>query len=42
MAYENAYSRVPLGVHFRMDCDAGIRLGELAAQRILELPWKRR
>ncbi len=41
-AYENAYSRVPLGVHFRMDCDAGIRLGELAAQRILELPWKRR
>lgn len=41
-AFENAYSRVPLGVHFRMDCDAGIRLGELAAQRILELPWKRR
>lgn len=41
MAYEDAYSRVPLGVHFRMDCDEGVRLGELAAQRILELPWKK-
>jgi hypothetical protein len=38
---ENAYSRIPLGVHFRMDCDEGLRLGELAAQRVLELPWKR-
>lgn len=37
---EDAYSRVPLGVHFRMDCDEGIRMGELAAQRVLELPWK--
>lgn len=41
LAYEDAYSRIPLGVHFRMDCDEGVRLGELAAQRILELPWKR-
>ena len=40
LADENAYSRVPLGVHFRMDCDEGVRLGELAAQRVLELPWK--
>lgn len=38
---EDAYSRIPLGVHFRMDCDEGVRLGELAAQRVLELPWKR-
>ncbi len=41
LAYEDAYSRIPLGVHFRMDCDEGVRLGELAAQRIIELPWKR-
>lgn len=41
LAKEDAYSRIPLGVHFRMDCDEGIRLGELAAQRVLELPWKK-
>lgn len=40
MANEDAYSRIPLGVHFRMDCDEGIRLGEVAAQRVLDLPWK--
>lgn len=27
MAEENAFSRVPLGVHVRMDCTEGIRLG---------------
>lgn len=41
LADEDAYSRIPLGVHFRMDCSEGLRLGELAAQRVLELPWKR-
>lgn len=38
---ENAYSRLPLGVHYRMDCDEGIRMGYLAAKRVLALPWKR-
>jgi hypothetical protein len=38
---ENAYSRIPLGVHFRMDCEVGLELGRLAAQRVLELPWKK-
>jgi hypothetical protein len=41
LAEEKAYSRIPLGVHFRMDCDEGLRLGELAAQRVLELPWRK-
>ncbi|MDX2135748.1 MAG: phosphatase PAP2 family protein [Saprospiraceae bacterium] len=41
MAVENAYSRIPLGVHFRMDCDEGLRLGYLAGQRVLDLPWRR-
>lgn len=41
MADEDAYSRIPLGVHFRMDCEEGVRMGELAAQRVLELPWKK-
>lgn len=27
MAKENAYSRIPLGVHMRMDCAEGMRLG---------------
>lgn len=38
---ENAYSRLPLGVHYRMDCDEGIRMGYLAAKRVLDLPWKK-
>ena len=41
MADEDAYSRIPLGVHFKMDCTEGLRLGELAAKRVLELPWKK-
>lgn len=40
LAEENAYSRIPLGVHFRMDSDEGLRLGYLAAQRVNHLPWK--
>ena len=40
MAEEIAYSRILLGVNFRMDCEEGLRLGERAAQRVLELPWK--
>jgi len=27
MAEENAYSRIPLGVHIRIDCTEGLRLG---------------
>lgn len=38
---ENAYSRLPLGVHFRMDCDEGLRLGYLAASRVSHLPWRK-
>lgn len=41
MTEEDAMSRIPLGVHFRMDCNEGIRMGELAAQRVLDLPWKK-
>ncbi len=36
---ENAYSRLALGVHFRMDCDEGLRLGYLAAKRVHDLDW---
>lgn len=39
MAYENAISRVYLGVHFRMDCDEGLRMGYLAARRVNDLEW---
>lgn len=41
MAVENAFSRIPLGVHFRMDCEAGLEQGYLAGQRVLALPWKK-
>ena len=27
MASENGYSRIPLGVHIKMDCTEGLRLG---------------
>lgn len=27
LARENAFSRIPLGVHIRMDCAEGLRLG---------------
>lgn len=38
---ENALSRVYLGVHFRMDCDAGVELGRAIANRVIRLPWKK-
>jgi hypothetical protein len=40
MALENAYSRVPLGVHFFMDSDAGTELGFRVGKRVNALPWK--
>ena len=38
MAAENAYSRVLLGVHFRMDCEEGLRLGKIIGQKVVALP----
>ncbi len=34
MANENAYSRVLIGVHFRMDCEEGLRLGKIVGQKV--------
>ncbi len=39
MAEENGYSRVPLGVHFQSDSDAGIELGYIVGTRVTQLPW---
>lgn len=41
LAEEDAISRIPLGVHYRQDCTEGVRLGELAAKRVLEMPWQK-
>jgi hypothetical protein len=41
MANENAYSRIPLGVHYRMDCDEGLRMGTLVGKKVLALSWKK-
>lgn len=41
MAAENAYSRIPLGVHFQMDSDEGLNLGYRVADKVNSLPWGR-
>jgi hypothetical protein len=40
MAQENAYSRIPLGVHFRMDAEGAMDLGLKVGRRVNQLPWK--
>ncbi len=41
MAAENAWSRVPLGVHFRMDCEEGVDFGTKIGRKVNNLPWKK-
>jgi membrane-associated phospholipid phosphatase len=41
MAAENAYSRIWLGVHWRMDCEEGLRLGYVVGRRVNALPFKK-
>lgn len=41
MAQENAYSRIPLGVHFRMDSEEGLRYGTEIGRAVCRLPWKK-
>ena len=41
MAEENAFSRIPLGVHMRMDCAEGLRLGYEIADAVNELDLTR-
>lgn len=40
MAQENAYSRLPIGVHFRMDAEAALDLGSQVGRRVINLPWQ--
>lgn len=41
MAQENALSRLMAGVHYRMDCDEGTRLGSVIGKKIAILPLKK-
>lgn len=41
MAFENGWSRIPLGVHFRMDSDEGVRYGKEIGRRVNSLPWRK-
>jgi hypothetical protein len=41
MALENAWSRVLLGVHWRMDADEGVRFGTVIGRKVNALPWKK-
>jgi membrane-associated phospholipid phosphatase len=40
MSEENAISRVPLGVHWRMDCRVGVDLGYFCGRKVNKLPWR--
>ena len=42
MADENGYSRIPLGVHVRMDCTEGLRLGYEIADAVKEIRLRSR
>ena len=41
MAEENAFSRIPLGVHIRMDCAEGLRLGYEISDAVNDLNLRR-
>ncbi|GAB4000324.1 hypothetical protein GCM10028807_52960 [Spirosoma daeguense] len=41
MAQENAYSRVVLGVHYRMDCEEGLRMGYAIGRKVNLIAWKK-
>lgn len=41
MAVENAISRVLLGVHWKMDCEEGVRFGTVIGRKVNALPWKK-
>lgn len=41
MAEENAYSRIPIGVHFAMDSEAGVELGYGIGKKVNSLPWRK-
>lgn len=41
MAYENAISRVPLGVHIEQDCTVGVNLGYKCGRKVNQLQWKK-
>jgi hypothetical protein len=38
MSRENALSRIVGGVHYRMDCEEGLRIGQIIGQKIAGLP----
>lgn len=41
MAQENAFSRIPLGVHMRMDCEEGLRLGYEVSNAVSQIDLAR-
>ena len=42
MSRENALSRMLLGVHFRMDCEEGLRLGNLIGSDVVNLKLEKK
>ncbi len=42
MSKENALSRILLGVHFRFDCEEGLRLGEMIGKEVSQLELEKK
>jgi membrane-associated phospholipid phosphatase len=40
-ATENALSRIPLGVHWRMDCEEGVVLGIACGHKVNTFAWEK-
>jgi hypothetical protein len=41
MAVENSVSRILLGVHWKMDCEEGVRYGTTIGRKVNALPWRK-
>ena len=41
MATENALSRMYMGVHYRIDCEEGLRIGYLISDEVLKLKLRK-
>jgi hypothetical protein len=42
MSEENALSRIFMGVHYRMDCEEGLRLGDMIGNEINKLELEKK
>jgi hypothetical protein len=41
MVKENAFSRLSMGVHYRMDCEEGLRMGKVIGKKVAQFNIKK-